>query len=69
MDINHWKLIWKVMLNLRHPNIVAIKEVIREENTLFFVMEYMSANLYECMKDRVKFFSEDQVRNIMYAIH
>ena len=55
------------MLNLRHPNIVAIKEVIREDNTLFFVMEYMSANLYECMKDRVKFFSEDQVRNIMYA--
>ena len=56
------------MLNLRHPNIVAIKEVIREENTLFFVMEYMSANLYECMKDRAKFFSEDQVRNIMSAI-
>lgn len=54
------------MLKLRHPNVVAIKEVIREENTLFFVMEYMSANLYECMKDRTKYLSEDQVRNIMY---
>lgn len=33
-------------MGLHHPNIVGLKEVIREQNTLFFVMEYMSANLY-----------------------
>ena len=53
-------------MRIRHPNIVAMREVIREKNTLFFVMEYMSANLYECMKDRSNNFSEDQVRSIMY---
>ncbi|KNB42856.1 protein kinase [Blastocystis sp. subtype 4] len=58
----------KVMMRIRHPNIVAMREVIRERSTLFFVMEYMSANLYECMKDRSTNFSEDQVRSIMYQL-
>jgi protein kinase len=54
------------MMLLKHPNLVVMKEVIRENDTLFFVMEYMNANLYECMKGRTKHFSEDQVRSIMY---
>ena len=37
---------------LSHANIIKLKEVIREDNTLFFVFEYMSENLYQLIKDR-----------------
>jgi protein kinase len=51
---------------LVHPNIVKLKEVIRENNELHMVFEYMEANLYQLMKDRQKMFPETKVRNIMY---
>ena len=35
---------------LNHPNIVKLKEVIRENDELFFVFEFMEANLYEITK-------------------
>ncbi|KAF3340581.1 cyclin-dependent kinase F-4-like isoform X1 [Carex littledalei] len=58
---------WEECMNLRevkslrrmnHPNIVKLKEVIREHDILYFVMEYMDYNLYQLMKDRGKGFSE-----------
>jgi len=51
---------------LLHPNIVKLKEVIRENDELHLVFEFMEANLYEYMKARVKNFPESKVRNIMY---
>ena len=42
----------KSLKKLNHPNIVKLKEVIRENDTLFFVFEFMKENLYELMKDR-----------------
>jgi serine/threonine protein kinase len=53
---------------LNHPNIVKLKEVIRENDELFFVFEYMDRNLYELMKNRDKHFPESKIRNIMYQI-
>ena len=50
---------------INHPNIVPMKEVIREGNSIYFVMEYMEANLYECMLSCPMRFSEDQIRSIM----
>lgn len=38
---------------LIHPNIVKLKEVIRENDELHMVFEFMDANLYEYMKARV----------------
>merc|ERR1719434_358251 len=35
---------------LVHPNIVKLKEVIRENDELHLVFEFMDANLYEFMK-------------------
>jgi hypothetical protein len=32
---------------LSHPNIVKLKEVIREHDELFFVFEYMDENVYQ----------------------
>ncbi|CAN9506133.1 unnamed protein product [Ophioblennius macclurei] len=52
---------WEECMNLRevkslkmlnHVNVVKLKEVIRENNHLYFVFEYMKENLYQLMKDR-----------------
>ena len=37
---------------LNHANIVKLKEVIRENDYLYFVFEYMKENLYQMMKSR-----------------
>lgn len=37
---------------LNHPNVIKLKEVIRENDHLFFVFEYMRKNLYQLMNER-----------------
>lgn len=68
---------WEECMNLRevkslrkmnHSNIVKLKEVIRENDILYFVFEYMEINLYELMKDKGKPFSEVEVRNWCYQV-
>ncbi|XP_031483093.1 cyclin-dependent kinase F-4-like [Nymphaea colorata] len=68
---------WEECMNLRevkslrkmnHPNIVKLKEVIREKDVLYFVFEYMDCNLYQLMKDRGKLFSEAEVRNWCFQV-
>ncbi|KAF3795961.1 Cyclin-dependent kinase F-4 [Nymphaea thermarum] len=68
---------WEECMNLRevkslrkmnHPNIVKLKEVIREKDILYFVFEYMDCNLYQLMKDRGKLFSEAEVRNWCFQV-
>ena len=39
------------MRKLNHENIVKLKEVIRVNNDLHFVFEYMEQNLYDIMKE------------------
>mmetsp|Transcript_1310 Transcript_1310/g.2904 ORF Transcript_1310/g.2904 Transcript_1310/m.2904 type:complete len:483 (+) Transcript_1310:220-1668(+) len=51
---------------LIHPNIVKLKEVIRENDELHMVFEHMDCNLYEYMKSRVKPIPENKIRNIMF---
>jgi len=51
---------------LIHPNIVKLKEVIREHDELHLVFEFMEANLYEFMKARVRPLPESKIRNIMF---
>jgi serine/threonine protein kinase len=53
---------------LNHPNIVKILEVIRENNELFFVFEFLDRNVYQMTKDRQKYFPEVVVRNVVYQI-
>ena len=53
---------------LNHPNIVKLKEVIRENDELFFVFEYMECNLYELFKKRDRHFPESIIRNYMYQL-
>ena len=56
----------KSLIKLKHPNIVKIHEIIKENNELFFVFEYMKQNVYQLMKDREKSFKEFEIRNIIY---
>jgi len=59
----------KSLRELNHPNIVKLKEVIREEKQLYFVFEYMKQNLYQLMKDRNgSKFSEPSIRNMIYQV-
>ncbi|KAK4389135.1 Cyclin-dependent kinase F-4 [Sesamum angolense] len=53
---------------MNHPNIVKLKEVIRENDVLYFVFEYMECNLYQLMKDKVKLFSEAEIRNWCFQV-
>uniref|UniRef100_A0A3Q1J1X8 non-specific serine/threonine protein kinase n=1 Tax=Anabas testudineus TaxID=64144 RepID=A0A3Q1J1X8_ANATE len=59
----------KSLKKLNHANVVKLKEVIRENDQLYFVFEYMKENLYQLMKDREdKMFSENEIRNIMFQV-
>nr|XP_020470972.1 serine/threonine-protein kinase MAK isoform X3 [Monopterus albus] len=59
----------KSLKKLNHANVIKLKEVIRENDHLYFVFEYMKENLYELMKDREdKMFSENEIRNIMFQV-
>ncbi|XP_070842422.1 serine/threonine-protein kinase MAK isoform X1 [Chaetodon trifascialis] len=59
----------KSLKKLNHANVVKLKEVIRENDHLYFVFEYMKENLYQLMKDREnKMFSENEIRNILFQV-
>ncbi|XP_067009133.2 serine/threonine-protein kinase dyf-5 isoform X2 [Anabrus simplex] len=58
----------KSLKKLSHANVVKLKEVIRENDTLYFVFEYMKENLYQLMKDRDKLFPEPVIRNMLYQV-
>ena len=42
----------KSLRNLNHSQIVKLKEVIRVNDDLYFVFEYMEQNVYQLIKDR-----------------
>lgn len=53
---------------LNHPNIVKLREVIRENDELFFVFEFLDQNIYQMTKDRKKFLPDPRIRHIMWQI-
>ncbi|PKU68036.1 cyclin-dependent kinase F-4 [Dendrobium catenatum] len=68
---------WEECMNLRevkslrkmnHPNVVKLKEVIREHDVLYFIFEYMECNLYQFMNDRDKPFLESEIRNWCFQV-
>eukprot|EP00755_Sulcionema_specki_P006075 Sspe_Gene.34478::Locus_16758_Transcript_1_1_Confidence_1.000_Length_1321::g.34478::m.34478/K08829/MAK; male germ cell-associated kinase len=73
---------WEECVNLRevqalrklnhHPNIVKLREVIREHNQLFFVFEFMDSDLLHVMKQHAMSgqngLPQQKIRNIMYQL-
>lgn len=58
----------KSLRRLSHPNIIKLKEVVRENNELFFIFEYMEYNLYQIMKEHQRPFSEEEIRNFLTQV-
>ncbi|XP_063690876.1 serine/threonine-protein kinase MAK-like isoform X3 [Bolinopsis microptera] len=61
----------KSLKKLNHANIVKLKEVIRENDTLYFIFEFMKENLYQMMKARYeknRYFQDNSIRNIMFQV-
>ena len=44
----------KSLKQLNHANVVKLKEVIRENDHLYFIFEYMKENLYQLIKERYR---------------
>ncbi|XP_076888106.1 serine/threonine-protein kinase MHK-like [Bidens hawaiensis] len=55
----------KALRKLNHPNIIKLKEIVRENNELFFIFEYMEHNLYHIMRERQRPFTEEEIRGLM----
>ena len=58
----------KCLRKLSHINIVQLKEVLRQQNELYFIFEYMQCNLYQLIKNKSIRLPEPQIRTIAYHI-
>ena len=56
----------KSLRKLNHDQIVKLKEVIRVNNDLYFVFEYVERNLYQMMKDNNNQVDIKDIKNSMY---
>jgi len=46
------RVLCQSLRKLNHMNIVKLKEVVRENNKLYFVFEYMQGNVFQLIKER-----------------
>jgi male germ cell-associated kinase len=58
----------KALKRLRHPNIIKLREVLRDGDELFFVFEYCERNLFRVMKNMPRPFEEQEVRLVLFQV-
>ncbi|XP_071717927.1 cyclin-dependent kinase F-4-like [Rutidosis leptorrhynchoides] len=59
----------KSLLKMKnHPNIVKLKQIVREHTIVYMVFEYMECNLYELTAGRKKSFSETEIKHICFQL-
>lgn len=58
----------KSLRKLNHPNIIKLKEIVRQNNELFFIFEYMEYNLYHIMRNQQRPFLEEEIRIFMSQV-
>jgi protein kinase len=56
----------KSLRKMNNVNIIKLKEVIRVNDDLYFVFDFMDNNVYEVMKDINKSMPEDRIKSIIY---
>lgn len=49
-----FSIAFQSLKKLNHANVVKLKEVIRENDHLYFIFEYMKENLYQLIKERYR---------------
>lgn len=68
-----WEEYWrlreiKVLRKLNHPNVIKLKEVVKENDEVFLIFEHMNFNLYQMMRERQRPFSEDEIQGFMSQV-
>lgn len=58
----------KSLKKLHHPNVVKLKEVIRENSRLYFVFEYVKGDLLGLMREKAEPFPEFWIRSVIQQI-
>ncbi|XP_040569356.1 serine/threonine-protein kinase dyf-5 isoform X2 [Lepeophtheirus salmonis] len=58
----------KTLKKLHHPNVIKLREVIRENNRLYFIFDYIKGDLLGVMRQKDGFFEEDWIMNVIYQI-
>jgi len=58
----------KSLRKLNHPSLVKLKEVIRLNDELYFIFEYLEQNVYQMMTKRNTMFNETEIRSFMYQV-
>lgn len=59
----------KTLIQLVHPNIVKLKEVIRQSGFMFMIFEFMDKDLGHLMNERVSNpFTETEIKEIMLQL-
>jgi protein kinase len=56
----------KSLRKLNHVSVIKLKEVIRVNDDLYFVFDFMDNNVYEIMKDRTKSLPEDKIKSYIF---
>jgi protein kinase len=56
----------KSLRKMNHVNVIKLKEVIRVNDDLYFVFDFMDNNVYEIMKDRTKSIPEDKIKSYIF---
>ena len=58
----------KSLKKLHHPNVVKLKEVIRENSRLYFVFEYVKGDLLGLMREKPEPFPEFWIRSVIQQV-
>ena len=56
----------KSLRKMNNANVIKLKEVIRVNDDLYFVFDFMDNNVYEIIKDRTKNLPEERIKAIMF---
>jgi len=58
----------KSLKKLHHPNVIKLKEVIRENSRLYFIFEYIKADLLGLMREKEEPFPEFWIRGVIQQV-
>lgn len=58
----------KILRKMKHPNIIQLKQVIKRDEILYLIFEYMDCSLHQLINSRLQYFTEDEIRKICFQL-